>query len=218
MPRRLAGFLAAAALQVVALVLAHELVFLARYGSRYGEALVHAGHGETWSAAVTTSLLLAAALAGLAALRLAHLGLLLRRRGPAAAQGPGVLESRPLLRAWLRIAPRTAIVGAALLTIQENLERVALGQAMPGPGILLSPEYPGGLWIAIAVGLAVGMVAALFVWRRRLLLARLRAPRAGVPRGSVTPIARPGIVVPPPVRSILGRWSALRAPPPATAT
>jgi hypothetical protein len=218
MPRRLAAFLAAAALQVVALVLAHELVFLARYGSRYGEALVHAGHGETWSAAVSTSLFLAAGLAALAALRLAHLGLLVRRRALAASPVPGVLEPRPLLRAWLRIGPRTAIVAAALLTIQENLERAALGQAMPGPGILLSAEYPGGLWVAIAVGLAVGLVAALFEWRRRILLARLRAPRAGVPRASDAPVPRPGMIFPAPVQSILGRRSALRAPPPVPAT
>jgi hypothetical protein len=217
MARRFAGFLAAGALQLVALVLAHELVFLARYGSRYGEALVHAGHGATWSAAVSTSLLLAAGLAGLAVLRLIHLGLLVRRRGPAATRVPGLLEPRPLLRAWLRIAPRTALIGAALLTIQENLERAALGQAMPGPGILLSAEYPAGLWIAIAVGLAVGLVAALFEWRRRLLLARLREPRAAIPRGSDAPISRPGMLVPPPVQSILGRWSALRAPPNAAA-
>jgi hypothetical protein len=218
MPRRLAAFLAAAALQVVALVLAHELVFLARYGSRYGEALVHAGHGETWTTAVTTSLLLGAGLAGLAALRLAHLGLLVRRRGSAARPVPGTLEPRPLLRAWLRIAPRTAILSTALLTIQENLERAALGQAIPGPGILLSAEYPAGLWIAIAVGLAVGLIAALFEWRRGILLARLRAPRAAVPRGTTTSIARPGVPVSLPIQSILGRRSTLRAPPPARAT
>jgi hypothetical protein len=217
MPRRITGFTAAAALQIVALVLGHELVFLARYGSRYGEALVHAGHGETWSAAVSTSLILAAGLAALAAFRVAHLGLLVRRRAPATSPAPAAVEPRPLLGAWLRIAPRTAAIGAALLTIQENLERAALGQAMPGPAILLSAEYPGGLWIAIAVGLAVGLVAALFDWRRRVLLARLRAPRAAIPRGSDAPIARPGMIVPPPVQSILGRWSALRAPPSATA-
>ena len=45
MPGRIAALLAAAPLQMVALVLAHALVFLARYGSRFNEALVHAGHG-----------------------------------------------------------------------------------------------------------------------------------------------------------------------------
>lgn len=218
MPRRLAGLLPAAALQLVALVLAHELVFLARYGSLYGEALVHAGHGETWNAAVTTSLVLALGFAGLGALRLARLGLLVRRHGPAPEATTAGLEPRPLLRAWLRIGPRIALLGAVLLSVQENLERVAIGQAAPGPGILLTPDYAGGLWITLAVGLAVGLVAALFDWRRRVLLAKLRAARPSVPRGATLRQRRPGVAVAPPVESLIGRGFALRAPPLATAS
>ena len=56
MAHRLVRFATATALQLVALALAHELVFLARYGSRFGEALVHSGHGEAWTAAVLTSI------------------------------------------------------------------------------------------------------------------------------------------------------------------
>lgn len=217
MPRRLAGFLAAGAIQLVALVLAHELVFLARYGSRFGEALAHAGHGATWSAAVATSLLLAAGLAGLAAVRLARLGFLIQRRGVTPAGTGGGLEPRPLLRAWLRIAPRMALLSVVLLSVQENLEQAAIGRAPAGPGILLTPEYAGGLWITVAVALAVGLVAALFDWRRRVLLAKLRAARPGVPRRAAAPKQRPGVIFPRPVESLLGRRSALRAPPLATA-
>lgn len=211
--RRLARYLPAAALQLVALVLSHELVFLARYGSRYGEALVHAGHGETWSAAVATSLVLAVSLAAVGALRLMRLGLLVRRQGPAPARTEGGLEARPLLRAWLRVAPRLAVMNVVLISIQENIERAAIGQAMPGLGILLTPEFAGGLWITLAVGLAVGLVAALFDWRRQVLLARLRAARPSLPRGATARPRRPGLAVLPPVQSILGRRSALRAPP-----
>jgi hypothetical protein len=216
MPRRLAGFLAAAAIQLVALVLAHELVFLARYGSRFGEALAHAGHGQTWNAAVTTSLLLAAGLAGFAAFRLVRLGLLVRRR----ASGPGAsgLEPRPLLRAWLRIAPRMAVLSVVLLSVQENLEQASIGRAPAGPGILLTPEYAGGLWITFAVALAVGLVVALFDWRRRVLLAKLRAARPSVRRGPAARQLRPSVVLRRPVESLLGRRSALRAPPIATAS
>jgi hypothetical protein len=210
--RRIAGFLGAAALQVVALVLAHELVFLARYGSRYNEALVHGGHGESWSAAVTTSLALALALLALAAFRIARLRLLLRRN--AAPAGPdGALAPRPLLRAWLRIAPRTAALSVVFLTIQENVERAAIGQATAGAGLLLSPEYAGGLWITIAVGLAVGLVAALFEWRRGVLLARLRASRVRAARATDTVVRRPAVFERRPVGSLQGRRSALRAPP-----
>jgi hypothetical protein len=213
MPRRLGGILVAITLQLLAVVLAHELTFLARYGSRYGEALVHAGHGETWSAAVGTSLLLALGLAVLATARLAVMGLLVRRNGPPQPRTHEALELRLLLKIWLRTGPRLAVVGAVLLSIQENLEHDTIGLGMPGPMILLTPEYAGGLWIALAVGLAVGLVAALFEWRRRVLMARLRLGRRSFPRSYAEPARRTGVVVLPPAESPLGRRSALRAPP-----
>ena len=43
-----------------------------------------------------------------------------------------------LLRAWLLFALRMAFLGVVLLTLQENVERWAVGQAVPGAGILLS--------------------------------------------------------------------------------
>jgi hypothetical protein len=211
------------ALQGVALVLAHELVFLARYGSRYGEALVHSGHGETWSSAVATTLALAAVLVLAGVVRLVHLGILVRRAdaiGMAApAPAPGsTLELGTLARLWLRAAPRIALVSVVLLTIQENLERSSLGRGAPGPGILLSPEYPSALWITIGAGLLVGLVAALFEWRRRALTERLRAVGAAVRRQPSTHAPRPLAVAIRPLSSVLGRRSGLRAPPaPVTA-
>lgn len=212
MPRRIAGVLAAAALQLVALVLAHQLVYLARYGSLYGEALVHSGHGEAWGAAVTTSLILGGALAALAAFRLAHLGLLIRWR----AGSPGPIsrrpDVRPLIRTYARIAPRLVVLSVVLLTLQENIEHAASGQGTPGPGILLTREYAGGLWITIGVGLAVAFVAALFQWRHRVLLERLRAARPRLRRTVIAAAPRPAILHRP-TESLLGRRSALRAPP-----
>jgi hypothetical protein len=212
MSGRLARFVAAAALQVVALVLAHELVYLARYGSRFGEALVHGGHGDAWSGAVMTSLVLAVGLALLATARLAHLALLVRRAG-GGRKPHATLEPRLLLRIWLRTGPRLAVLGVVLLTIQENVERAAIGGSVTGPALLLSPEYAGGLWIALAVGLAVGLVAALFEWRSRVLLARLRTQRQRLPKAVSGAVRRPGVTVAPPAESLLGRRSALRAPP-----
>jgi hypothetical protein len=211
--RRIAGFAVAAVIQLVALVLAHELVFLARYGSRFGEMLVHTGHGETWSAAVATSVALGLGLAALATFRLAWLGMAVRRRGLDRERPDGALEPRALLRGWLRVAPRLTLVGVALLSLQENLEHASIGAAVPGPGILLTPEYAGGLWITIAVGLAVSFVAALVEWRRRVLLARLRATRPRGFRAAAAAAPRPRLVLPLPVSSLLGRRSALRAPP-----
>jgi hypothetical protein len=213
MTRRLAGLAAAAALQLVAVVLAHELVFLARYGSRYGEALAHTGHGQAWSDAVVSSLVLGAVVAGLAGARLYRLGVLVRRAGRPAPGSAGRAELRSLAGTFLRLGPRTAAINVAALTIQENLERAAIGAGPSGPGILLSPEYAGGIWITIGVGLLVGLVVALFAWRRRVLLARLRAARAAVPRRSRTHVLQPWRRELAPVASALGRKSALRAPP-----
>jgi hypothetical protein len=215
MAHRLVRFATAAALQLVALVLAHELVFLARYGSRFGEALVHSGHGEAWTAAVATSVALAVAIGALGVFRLARLGLLAHRGGlvrvdRAAARS---LAPRSLLSRWLVLGLRMAIFGVVLLTLQENVERWATGQAVPGPGILLSVEYPNALLITIAVAFAVSFVAALFEWRRRVLEARLRAGRAPLPRAIESAPARPGVLVRVPFESVLGRRSALRAPP-----
>jgi hypothetical protein len=232
MIRRLGLLMVAATLQLVALVLAHELVFLARYGSRFGEALVHSGHGETWSSAVTTSLILGAGLAIMAIARLAWLGILVRRRHEHARSAEPrrtpeprrtlelrrTLEPRLLLRIWLRTGSRLSALAIILLTAQENIERTAMGAGAPGIGILLSPEYAGGLWITLAVGLAVGLVAALFEWRHRALLARLRASRVRQPRVAQGIARRPGITVALPIESILGRRSALRAPPARVAT
>ena len=217
MPRRLTGFVGAAALQLVALVLAHQLVYLARYGSPYGEALVHSGHGEAWSSAVSTSLLIAGGLASIAALRLAWLGLQVRRRAAAAQSTTGALGPRALLDPYLRIAPRLVVLAVVLLTVQENVEHALIGRGLPGGGILLTPEYAGGLWITIAVGLAVALVAALFEWRRLVLTAKLRATRPSAVRARTAQQPRlPNIERP--RQSLLGRRSALRAPPLALAS
>lgn len=213
MAPRIARLAGVSVLQLAALVLAHQLVFAVRYGSRYGEQLVHSGHGEAWTAAVLTSAAMAVGLAVIALVRIAHLGLLVRRRAAQAHARQGYLAAGTLLRTWLRTAPRMAVLSTLLLTIQENLERSAIGQPAPGPGVLLSPEYPGGLLITIAVALAVSLVAALYLWRRNLLLARLRAVRTPLPRAAQGAPARPGVGVRAPVKSILGRRSALRAPP-----
>jgi hypothetical protein len=214
MQRRVAGIITGIALVVVSVVLAHELVYLARYGSRFNEALVHGGHGETWSAAVNASLLLSIALIVAAIGRLAWLGLLVRRTGAGhrSTTSVGDLDGRALLRGFLRLAPRLVVLAVVVLSLQENVERVLSGQGLPGPFVLLSAEYAGGLWITIAVGLAVALVAALFDWRRRTLLARLRAARVTARRQLTQQPRRPATAVRPSA-SLLGRRSALRAPP-----
>jgi hypothetical protein len=219
MAPRFARLATAGILQLAALVLAHQLVYVVRYGSRFGEELVHAGHGEAWAVAVTTSLLLGLGLLVVAAARLAYLGAIVRRETRARAQiSTARLNPTTLLRAWLRLAPRMAVLGTILLTAQENLERASVGQALPGAGVLLSPQYPAGLWITIAVALAVSFVAALFERRHEVLLARLRRARAARPRHVIAAPRRPAVHVGRPAASLIGRESALRAPPAAALT
>lgn len=217
MPRRITGIAIAVALQLVALVLAHDLVFLARYGSRFNEALVHSGHGASWTSAVWTVLAIAALLLIAGSLRLAYLGALVRRTNGATQRldrrSRGSVELGTLLRMWLGTGTRIALVGVVLLTIQENLERSSIGGSALGAGILLSPEYPWALPITIAVGLLVGFVAALFEWQRRSLVERLRAARAAAPRRHPAITPRPRTVAARLTTSLLGRRSGLRAPP-----
>ena len=213
MAPRFARLATAAVLQLGALVLAHQLVFLARYGSQYGEALVHSGHGDAWAVAALTSLLLVVGLAGIGLVRLHRLGVLVRHAASVGNRVPANLRAATFARAFLGLAPRVAVLQLVLLSAQENIERVWIGQAAPGPAVLFSPQYAGGAWIAIAVSLVVSLVAALFEWRRDALLARLRAARASLPWPSSAAPTRPGVIVRQPVDSLLGRRAAMRAPP-----
>jgi hypothetical protein len=208
---RLGIAVAAVVVQLAALVLAHDLVYLARYGSRYGEALVHSGHGVGWQAAVVSSLLLGGIAATVAAARLIWLHRTLRRAPTLGVERRA--DARTLLGIWLRIGPALAVSTAVLLTLQENIEQAGPLGALGGLGILLTPEYAGGLWIALAVGFVIAAVVALVGWRLRVLEARLRTARA---RGRIRTVAnapRRTIVVHEPMASLLGRRSALRAPP-----
>jgi hypothetical protein len=216
MPRALLRAGTALVLQALALVLAHELVFMARYGSRYGEALAHAGHGETWSNAVDTTLAITALLAIAGFARLARLTFLVRRGRSTAggrARGGRPLRLDAFVGAWARTGAWVAVATLVLLTVQENVEHGAIGGALPGLGILLSPEYPGAVAITVGVALLVGFVTALFEWGVRALISELRAARASLPRHDLGSKARVPRTSDRPSDSILGRRSGLRAPP-----
>ncbi len=207
-----AAWIARAIVVVVTLALAHDLTFLARYGSIYGEALAHAGHGPTWTNAVLVSIGLGTGLVVTAAVQLWRL----RTAARAFTTGGIAMSSvRGLGRSGAGLAARLAAVVAVLLTVQENIERAAMGIRAADPAILVSAEYSGAVAIVSAVALAVGFVVALFRWRRDALMARIRA--------AVAPRPRPLPAHPPARRSaarresILGRSLGLRAPPPGVA-
>ena len=192
---------------LVALVLSHSIVYLVRYGSAYGEALAHNGHDLAWTLAVLSAGILGGGLALAGLVQLVRLG-----RAASAHAGPGVAASvRGGLPSWLWLSGRLAVATAVLLTLQENLERAAIGQPLLGPGLLLSPEFPFGAVIVAGVSLAVGLVVTLFRRRRDALLARIRAVRAWPRAIAEVPQRTTGILRP--TISALGAVRGLRAPP-----
>ena len=76
------------AMTLVALVVAHNLVFVLAYGPAYGQALARTGHGDAWQTAVITVLVAGASLLGIALWRLHRLGRSLPR-------GVGARPTRP---------------------------------------------------------------------------------------------------------------------------
>jgi hypothetical protein len=172
--RRLLGFLA---MTLIALVIAHNLVFLLRYGSGFDEALAHSGHYGAWGTAVAVVLAAALGLVGLGAWRLYRLGLLARIL--AASEGelrPGARGFvRQLVGLWVLLAGATTL----LFVVQENVEHQHVGSALPGLAVLGSAEYPNAALVIAAVALAVAFVVALFRWRRDVLVARIAAARLG---------------------------------------
>ena len=178
--RRYLGF---PVMTLVALVVAHSLVFLLAYGSGYQEALAHSGHDGTWGVAVVIVLAAALGLVGLGTWRLYRLGVVARARAASEGglrPGPGGFAWR-LVGLWVRLAGATTL----LFIIQENLEHQHVGEGLPGLAVLGSAQYPNAIFVIAAVALAVAFVVVLFRWRRDVLVARITGARErwhGAPR------------------------------------
>jgi len=195
---------------LASLVLGHNLIFIAGYGSRFGAALAHTGHDHGWTVAALTSIGLAVSLLAVALRRLQQL----RRR----ARGAGAmrLPTEPGLRAfasrWLGWWIALTLVTALLFVLQENLEHAHIRTALPGLAVLASDAYPNAIGIIVAVALAISLVAALLGWRSAVLIARIEAVRPTARSGAAQSLPRSD----PLDRrqgSILGRRLAGRAPP-----
>jgi hypothetical protein len=205
------GFTVRAAVTALAsLVLAHNLIFIAGYGSRFGAALAHTGHDHGWTVAALTSIGLAVSLLAVALRRLRQL------RRTARGSGAMRLPTEPGLRAfasrWLSSWIALTLVTSLLFVFQENLEHAHIGTALPGLAVLASDAYPNAIAIILAVALGISLVAALLGWRSAVLIARIEAVRPKARTGAVQAVRAPesadrrrG--------SILGRRLAGRAPP-----
>jgi hypothetical protein len=170
--RRIAGFVA---ITLIALVIAHNLVFLLAYGTGSDEALAHSGHGGAWRAAVAVTMAAACGLFGLGTWRLHHLGVTAR----ALHADEGGLRPAPtgFVRRLVALSMSLAGSTALLFIVQENLEHWRLGEVPPGLTVLGSAEYPNAALVIAGVALAVAFVVALFQWHRDALVARIRAAR-----------------------------------------
>jgi hypothetical protein len=205
------GFTVRAVVTALAsLVLAHNLIFIAGYGSRFGAVMARTGHDHGWTVAALTSIGLAASLMVVALRRLQQLRRTARRAGASS------LPNEPGLRAfairWLGWWIALSAVTALLFVLQENLEIASVGTALPGLGVLASATYPHAIAIILAVALGISLVAALLGWGTSVLIARIEAARSET-RASVGSAFHPLEPIDRRRGSILGRRLAGRAPP-----
>jgi hypothetical protein len=205
------GFTVRVAVTALAsLVLAHNLIFIAGYGSRFGAALAHTGHDHGWTVAALTSIGLAVSLLAVALTRLQQL------RRTARSAGAMRLPTEPGLRAfasgWLAWWIALTLVTGMLFVVQENLEHASIRTALPGLAVLASDAYPNAIAIILAVALGISLVAALLGWRSAVLTARIEAMGASPRSVDAQSVGRPD-QVDRRQGSILGRRLAGRAPP-----
>lgn len=200
----------------VALVVAHNLIFLLAYGSAADEALARTGHGEEWQTAVEVVLGAGASLLAVAIWRLRALGIVARRLGADRA-GPVPLAAgfgHALGSLWLRVTAAATV----MFVVQENIEHLGAGHGLPGIEVLASSEYPTAALVIAAVALVVAFVGALVRWRRAELIARIAAAIRGLRRPITRSIRRPALDAHRWPGSILGRRLAVRAPPAPAST
>jgi hypothetical protein len=205
MPRGMLDRVAVALLSLAVFVVGHDLLFLLASGAKFSATLQQSGHGAAWDVTVLTVVGAAALLAGLALRRLVVLSRMARELDGSAETDDQSLA--PLIRHTLQLWALILPIALILLVANENMERAAIGLPLPGLGVLVAA---GPIFAAVA--LAVAIVAALYSWRRDLLISRLAHARRPwrVPTAQAYPRLpwvnrRPG--------SNVGRRQAGRAPP-----
>lgn len=215
MTGRLSFVVRASAMALVALVLAHNVIFLAGYGGRFGAAMARMGHDHGWVVAAAGTLALAGVLLLAGALRLRHLRRVARQGGAR----PLLTEPdrRAFLGRWLVWWIALTLATAVLFVIEENIEVAGVDAALPGLGVLWSSAYPNAVAVIAVVALSVSLVAAMLGWQLTILSARVRAIRPEAASRATSTFA-PADTIDRRRASILGRGLAGRAPPLALAS
>lgn len=172
-----------AALVVVAVTLAHELIYLFRFGQA-GVVPADGGHAY-WPA-----LLVLAATAVVLLLARARWRLTIGVRITAAGGTRSESGSTTAYRAeWRSIFGRLAPVVAAAYLVIENVEHLVGHGHVEGLGVYLNPSTLLALPIVLALAAATAALGALVRWREIVLVERLR--RAAPQRVRITPVVPP---------------------------
>ncbi len=200
-----------AVLSPVSLVLSHNLSFLTAYGGASDTVLRATGHAEGWASAVRVVIGFSVALGLAMGVRLLVLWMTARRVEREHGLHPRT-DWRALGRTVLVLWAWLALVTAICFLVQENLERVAIGQPLPGLAPLLDDRPAGPRLIIPLISLVVALIGGLFRWGITLLRARIAAANAAPPRGRPARTPRPAGAQPL-QPGVLSRNLGLRAPP-----
>jgi hypothetical protein len=195
------------ALAGLALVVAHDAIFLVQVGP--GEALVAtlrtAGHGY-WAVASLGVAVVAIVAGAWMWIRVRRLHARARSLGAATPADPRF--ARRVGRSWLRLA---AIVAIGFL-VQENVEHVIAHGHAPGVGALVGPEYPLAIPVIGLITALAAVLAALVGSRRDALVLAIDAALGHALRPARMAF-RPPARMPVAIGSVLAGEGAGRAPP-----
>jgi len=161
-------------LMAVAFALGHQITYVVEYGSNAGSALARSGHDLDWTLAVASIALLTVVLAALAVRELRRLAGQANGLGAAASRGSSLVA---LVGDTVPLALAVLVVSLASFVVVENLEYAAAGLASPGLTLVLSAQHQPTLIVFELVSLAVAFVAALYRWRRDVLVELIELAR-----------------------------------------
>lgn len=156
-------------------VVTHQVTYVLANPDRhaYERAMSSAGHDGWWLPLAFAIIVGLVGLGCLATRELLRLGRLSQEHSVGRDEGWSIAGYvRIVASLWMRLALVTAIVYG----VQENLEHVATGEAVPGLDVLAVPR---GLPIMVILGvsLVIAAIVGLARWRRGVFLARIAAAR-----------------------------------------
>jgi hypothetical protein len=196
-------------LMAVAFALGHQITYVVEYGSNAGSALARSGHDLDWTLAVASIALLSVALVGLAVRELRRLSRQARGVADAGSRGSPLMA---LVADTVPLALAVVVVSLISFVVVENVEYAAAGLASPGLTLLFSSQHQATLSIFELVSLAVALVAALYRWRRDILVELIELARLLRMHGRPLLGSRPIELTLPPSSIVRGRPPG-RAPP-----